>query len=157
MNSKKRRCRHCSCLFKVCNKVKKHDYCGKKGCQLARKRNWQKEKLKSDQTYREDQRSAQQDWLANSQDYWKHYRRKNKRYTDTNRQKQRYRNTKRRKKTGNSPVRKPIAKMDALVPPNDMISGRYKLVPVDSQLIAKMDAIIVEIETISEYYQNFDP
>jgi hypothetical protein len=30
-----------------------------------------------------------------------------------------------------------------------MISGRYKLVPLDAQLIAKMDAIIVEITAIS--------
>jgi hypothetical protein len=69
MNSKKRRCRHCGFLFKVCNKVKKHEYCSKNACQLARKRNWQKEKLKSDQTYREDQLSAQQDWHVNNPDY----------------------------------------------------------------------------------------
>jgi hypothetical protein len=157
MNSKKRRCRHCSCLFQVCNKVKKHDYCSKKACQLARKRNWQKEKLKSDQTYREDQRSAQQDWRANNPDYWKQYRQKHKRYTDTNQQKQRYRNARRRKKVGNLPPRTPIAKMDALLHQNDIITGRYMLVPVGSQLIAKMDAIIVEIKTISEDYPNFGP
>jgi hypothetical protein len=149
MNRKKRRCRHCGCLFKVCNKVKKHDYCSKKECQLARKRNWQEEKLKADQTYREDQRSAQQDWHANNPDYWKQYRQKNKRYTETNRRKQRYRNARRRKKVSNLPPRKPIAKMDALMRQNDIISGRYKLVPVGTQLIAKMDAIIVEIIAIS--------
>jgi hypothetical protein len=149
MNSKKRRCRHCGCLFKVCNKVKKHDYCNEKACQLAKKRIWQKEKLKADQTYREDQRSAQQDWHANNPGYWKQYRRKNKRYTETNRRKQRYRNARRRKKVGNLPPRKPIAKMDALIRQNDIISGRYKLVPVGSQVIANMDAIIVEITAIS--------
>ena len=149
MNSKKRRCRHCSCLFKICNKVKKHEYCSKKACQLARKRNWQKEKLKSDQTYREDQGVAKQDWHANNPDCWKQYRQKNKRYTETNRRKPCYRNARRRKKVGNLPPRKPIAKMDALTRQNDTISGRYKLVPLGSQLIAKMDAIIVEISAIS--------
>ena len=157
MNSKKRRCRHCSCLFKVCNKVKKHDYCSKKACQLARKRNWQKEKLITDQTYREDQQLAKQDWCADNPDYWKQYRQKNKRYTDTNRQKQRYRNARRRKKVGNLPPQKPIAKMDALMHQNDTISGRYKLVPLESQVIAKMDAIIVEISAISEDYPIFGP
>lgn len=157
MNSKKRRCRHCSCLFKVCNKVKKHDYCSKKACQLARKRNWQKEKLITDQTYREDQQLAKQDWCADNPDYWKQYRQKNKRYTDTNRQKQRYRNARRRKKVGNLPPQKPIAKMDALMHQNDTISGRYKLVHLESQVIAKMDAIIVEISAISEDYLNFGP
>jgi hypothetical protein len=149
MDNKKRRCRHCGCLFKVCNKVKKHEYCRKKECQLARKRNWQKEKLKTDQTYFEDQRSAQHDWRANNPYYWKHYRQKNKPYTDINRQKQHHRNARRCKKAGNSPSRKPIAKMDVLMRQNDMISGRYKLVPLDAQLIAKMDAIIVEITAIS--------
>jgi hypothetical protein len=149
MNSKKRRCRHCSCLFKVCNKVKKHEYCSKKACQLTRKRNWQKEKLNSDQTYREDQQSAQQDWQANNPDYWEQYRQKNKRYTATNRRKQCDRNARRRKKVGNLPPQKPIAKMDAIIRQNDTISGRYKLVPLGSQLIAKMDAIIVEISAIS--------
>jgi hypothetical protein len=149
MKSKKRRCRHCSCLFRVCNKVKKHEYCSKKACQLARKRNWQKEKLKADRTYREDQRAAQQDWHANNPDYWKQYRRENKLYTETNRRKQRYRNARRRKKVGNLLPRKPIAKMDALIPQNDKISGRYKLVPVGTQLIAKMDALVVEISAIT--------
>lgn len=149
MKNKKRRCRHCSCLFQVCNKVKKHEYCSKKACQLARKRNWQKEKLKADQTYREDQGSAKEDWNTNNPDYWKQYRQKNKRYTETNRRKQRYRNARRRKKVGNFPPRKPIAKMDALIRQKDIISGRYKIVPIGTQLIAKMDAIIVEIIPIS--------
>lgn len=157
MNSKKRRCRHCGCLFKVCNKVKKHDYCGKKACRLAKKRNWQKEKMKSDPTYREDQRSAQQDWRANNPDYWKQYRHKNKRYADTNRQKQRYRNARRRKRIGKSSSQEPIAKMDALLHQNNMISGRYRLVPLTSQPIAKMDAIIVEINAISGDYMDFGP
>ena len=42
-----RRCRHCGCLFQVCNKVKKHKYCKKKEWQKARKRKWQREKMKS--------------------------------------------------------------------------------------------------------------
>jgi hypothetical protein len=157
MNIKKRRCRHCGRLFNVCNKVKKHDYCKNEECQLARKSNWQKEKMKSDPAYREDQKSAQQDWCDNNPDYWKQYRKKNERYTDANREKQRYRNARRGKKAPQSPPQEPIAKMDALSKQKGVISGRYRLVPLEPQLIAKMDAIIVEIKSISAGYSNFGP
>lgn len=154
MKTKKRRCSHCKCLFLPCSKVKKHDYCSKKGCQLARKRNWQKSRLQSDPTYREDQRSAQKDWRSNTPDYWKKYRRKNEHYTEINRQKQRLRNSRRGRSDGVSTSAHKIAKMDALLPKNNIVSGRYKLVPFEPEVIAKMDAIIVEISTISDTYSH---
>ena len=157
MNIKNRRCRNCGRLFKVCNKVKKHDYCKREKCQRVRKSNWQKEKMKSDQTYHKDQKSSQQDWSDNNLDYWKRYREKNKRYTDANREKQRYRNARRGKKPQESPPQEPIATMDALSKQNAVIPGKYRLVPLEPELIAKMDAIIVEIKTISGVYTNFDP
>lgn len=150
MKTKKCRCSHCKCLFVPCRKVKKQDYCSKKGCQLARKRNWQKSKLQNDPTYREEQRSAQKDWRSNNPDYWKKYRQKNKQYADSNREKQRLRNCRRRQTKGNFTPLKKIAKMDALLPKNNRLSGRYKLVPFEPEVIAKMDAIIVEINTISD-------
>jgi len=157
MNIKNRRCRNCGRLFKVCKKVKKHDYCKREKCQRVRKSNWQKEKMKSDQTYHRDQKSSQQDWSDNNPDYWKRYREKNKRYTDANREKQRYRNARRGKKPQESPPQEPIATMDALSKQNAVIPGKYRLVPLEPELIAKMDAIIVEIKTISGVYTNFDP
>ena len=157
MKTEQRRCSHCGCLFKLCRKVKKHEYCRKKACQLARKRKWQKAKLQSDPIYRDDQQSDKKDWQADNPNYWKKYRQKNKEYTERNRQQQRRRNARRRKSTGTfSPVHS-IAKMDALSPQNNMISGRYKLVPLEPHVIAKMDAIIVEISTISTSYSHFGP
>jgi hypothetical protein len=79
------------------------------------------------------------------------------RYTDANREKQRYRNARRGKKAPQSPPQEPIAKMDALSKQKGVISGRYRLVPLEPQLIAKMDAIIVEIKSISAGYSNFGP
>jgi hypothetical protein len=151
----KRRCRNCGCLFEVCNKVKKHEYCNKKKCRKARKRKWQKQKIKNDETYRKDQKEAQEVWLNNNPDYWKNYRSKNKKYTQRNRKKQRKRNQKARSET--APISKPIAKMDALTNENSVISGKYELVPVKSDMIAKMDALIVEINTISKGYAYSGP
>ena len=152
-----RRCRHCGCLFEVCNKVKKHGYCNKKKCLRARKRKWQKQKIKNDETYRKDQKEAQEVWLNNNTDYWKDYRRKNLKYTERNRKKQRKRNQIQRAKSATEPILKPIAKMDALTLENKIISGKYELVPVGPDMIAKMDALIVEINTISQGYAHSGP
>ena len=43
-----------------------------------------------------------------------------------------------------------IAKMDALRAENIITSGRYRLVPLCSDMIAKMDALIVEIDVVSK-------
>jgi hypothetical protein len=137
--------------------VKKHEYCSKEACQLARKRKWQKAKLQSDPIYRGDQQSANRDWQAKTPDYWKRYRERNKHYTERNRQQQRRRNARRRKSAGNGSPVQPIAKMDALSLKSNMISGRYMLVPLEPHVIAKMDAIIVEISTISEGYPHLGP
>lgn len=152
-----RRCQNCGCLFEVCNKVKKHDYCNKKKCRRARKRKWQKQKIKNDETYRKDQKEAQEVWLNNNPDYWKDYRRKNLKYTEDNRKKQRKRNQIQRAESVTESISKPIAKMDALTHENNIISGKYELVPVGSDMIAKMDALIVEINTISKGYAHSGP
>ncbi len=145
-----RRCKHCHCLFEVCNKVKKHEYCKKKKCQRAKKNKWQRDKIKNDENYRKDQKDANEVWLNKTPDYWKNYHHKNQNYSDRNRKKQHIRNKSRRKK----PVNQTIAKMDALSPENNIISGKYKLVPVSSDLIAKMDTLIVEINDISSDYTH---
>jgi len=42
-----------------------------------------------------------------------------------------------------------IAKMDASMPESSINSGRYLLSMVDGGMIAKMDALVVEINVIS--------
>ncbi len=152
MKKELRRCQHCRCLFEVCNKVKKHEFCNKKECQKARKRKWHREKMQNDGEYRNDQKIAQEDWRNKNPEYWKDYRRDNKEYTDRNREQQRRRNQVNRAKS--APVIKsdPIAKMDAITPKNKILSGKYQLVPMTPNMIAKMDAIIVEINSISDRY-----
>ena len=118
-------------------------YCSDPACQRARKRRWQKAKLASDNDYRETQADAQRRWCGRNRDYWRQYRQRNPEYAERNRQRQRERNRRRRLGAG-------IAKMDALQAENAIIPGRYRLVPVCNGVIAKMDALIVEIGVISK-------
>ena len=152
MKRQMRRCSHCHCYFEVCKKVKKHEYCKKKECQKARKRKWQKQKMQNDCRYKEDQEQAQADWRKNNPDYWKKYRRKNKAYTKTNRKKQKNRNQARKSNKNQNP--RMIAKMDTIYQEKTIFSGKYELVPFVPGKIAKMDAIIVEINNISDGYSE---
>ena len=152
MRREMRRCRHCGCLFQVCNKVKKHEFCNKEECQRARKRKWQREKMHNDADYRQDQKNAQEDWKNNNPDYWKNYRRDHEQYTDRNREQQRRRNQVRNAESAPVMTSEPIAKMDALTQEKIILSGKYQLIPMVPDMIAKMDALIVEINTISSNY-----
>ena len=105
--------------------------------------------MKNDETYRKDQKEAQEIWKNNNPDYWKNYRRDNKEYTDRNREQQHRRNQARKPKSAPVKQSAPIAKMDALTSGKTILSGKYELVPITSRVIAKMDALIVEIKTIS--------
>ena len=55
-------CAHCGRLFPRDPRVKNQRYCGEKDCQRARKREWQKEKLRNDPDYKDNQRACQIDW-----------------------------------------------------------------------------------------------
>ena len=156
MKKQRCRCKHCRCLFEPCPKVPKHDYCNKKECRRARKREWQRKRMAEYEGYRKDQEDAQKIWREKNPDYWKEYRENNPGYTKRNREKQRERNRSLRAKACRKPDCQPIAKMDTAIAKMDAIgpetaafSGRYRLIPLAGQMIAKMDALIVEITAIS--------
>ena len=148
MKREMRRCRHCGCLFEVCRKVKKHEYCRKAKCQRARKAAAQKRRMAEDPQYRQDQYAAQKDWRANHPDYWKQYRAKNQDYTKINREMQRERNRCRRVPQPVAAQNDEIAKMNTLSVKNHILSGRYKMLPLFPANIATMTPIIVEIDVI---------
>jgi hypothetical protein len=150
----KRRCKNCGCLFQVCSRVAKHEYCDKEECQRTRKRQWQKRKRATDPAYRANQQDAQERWREVHPDYWKNYRANHPLYTERNREKQRERNRLRRQKKADASILKPIAKMDTIPPENVIFSGTYRLIPFDAQGIAKMDAKIVQLSVISRDNPN---
>ncbi len=134
-------CPHCGKRFLPHPAVLNQQYCGSADCQKARKRKWQKEKLKSDPDYRENQAAAQKAWRERNKGYWREYRKKNQTYSEQNRLGQRGRNRQRRM----------IAKMDELEAKTVLSPGRYRLVPLYGK-IAKMDELIVEIGVVARKY-----
>ncbi len=144
---KRKRCRNKDCgeLFTPCPQVPTQEYCSKKECQRARKKEWNRKKLAADEDYREARRDAQKNWREKNPDYWKQYRARQKDYVQKNRQQQRTRNRKRQQvDLGNR-----IAKTDESPAETTVLTGRYRLIPIRGGMIAKTDESIVEITAIS--------
>jgi len=53
------RCKHCHRLFIPNPRVIDQQYCSQKVCQRARKRHWQRQKMKTDPDYRQNQKESQ--------------------------------------------------------------------------------------------------
>lgn len=136
-------CRNCGENFIPHPSVPHQEYCGKPCCQKTRKREWQHEKIKHDQDYRENQAAAQKAWRIKNPRYWREYRKRSPVYAEQNRFRQRDRNRLRRKPP---PV---IAKMDELKASPIRLSGKYLMIPLRDGMIAKMDEQIVEINPIA--------
>ena len=130
--NQKIRCANPQCrrLFHPNPRVKNQQYCDKKDCQRARKRRWQRQKMKDDPDYQDDHRDAQQCWIEQNRDYWRRYRALHPDYVKRNRLLQRKRDRKRRD----------LAKMDALGDFSPVKAGSYYLIPAKENL-AKMDAL----------------
>lgn len=69
-----RHCAGCSKTFEPRPQVPDQAYCSSPECQRARKRQWQKDKLRSDPDYQANQRAAQRAWSARNGDYWRDWR-----------------------------------------------------------------------------------
>ncbi len=148
----KRVCRCCGCWFIPRANVPNQQYCSCRICQNARRQRWRKQKLSTDPDYKADQYAAQRRWCEKNPDYWKRYRACHPDYCQRNRQKQKQRNC----KGGKRPIElgSVIAKRYALKPANEIISGLYRLSPVDGAMIAKSDALLVKLDVIAGNYVN---
>ena len=94
--AERRKCKHCHQSFSPRPQNPNQQYCSERGCQRARKRIWQKNKLLSDPDYHANQSAAKSSWRENNPDYWRKYREKNPGYVEGNRERQRERNRRRR-------------------------------------------------------------
>ena len=145
---KRRRCQNkdCGVLFTPYPQVPDQAYCSRKVCQQVRKNEWNQKKLVANPTYHEERQADHECWVKNNPNYWKKYRACHPDYAQKNREQQRIRNQKRRK----MPPEPVIAKTDESLPVPSVITGRYKLIPVPSNMIAKTDEYIVEIAIITD-------
>lgn len=132
-------CLACGLPFQPRRQVPDQSYCSEPECQRERRRRWQRDKLQTDQDYRENQSRAQRAWMDRNPDYWREYREAHPEYVERNRNRQRARD-----------VQNPsVAKMDAAVSSLAVPSGVYRLRPVNVSGNAKMDAWTVEITLLS--------
>jgi hypothetical protein len=69
-----RSCVCCGFLFTPCKNVPGQKYCGKTECRRHRRATWQREKLKKDTDYRENQKEAQRLWREKNPGYMASYR-----------------------------------------------------------------------------------
>jgi hypothetical protein len=123
------RCSDCKCLFRPNPRVKNQRYCSRQACQRARKALWQREKMKSDPDYQDNQRRCRKEWAEGHPQYWREYRRTHTQYVLRNRLLQKGRDRLRL-----------LAKMDTSVPVSVVKPGGYYLIP-DGRDLAKMDAL----------------
>lgn len=130
-------CTACGQSFRPHPQVPNQSYCSDDQCQRERRRRWQRDKLKTDADYRDNQSRAQRAWLERNPEYWREYREAHPEYVERNRNQQRDRA---------APVQVlDVAKMDASNPPLPLPSGVYHLSLVTDSGIAKMDVWTVEI------------
>jgi hypothetical protein len=147
---RRRNCKHCGISFEPF-KNPKQSYCSKMDCQLARKREWRRKKMKQDIDYKANQKAANKRWQSKNPTYWQEYRTKHPEYAEQNRIAQRTRD---RIKRGHSSH---LAKSDALSSESLILPGIYVLTPLKGETLAKSDALRVKIliepgENASENY-----
>ncbi len=132
-------CLGCGQPFKPYSRVPQQKFCSAQDCQAERKRQWKRNKLKTDPDYKANQAQAQKAWIQRNPEYYRQYRKSHLDYVDQNRILQRKRNAKAKSKIDS------IAKMDTSIPVNPLPSGIYQLSLITDGKIAKSDVLIVEI------------
>lgn len=130
-------CAACGQSFRPHPQVPNQSYCSDIQCQRERRRRWQRDKLKTDADYRDNQSRAQRAWLDRNPEYWREYRDTHPEYVERNRNQQRDRSAQVRVSDA--------AKMDASNPVLPLPSGIYHLSLATNSGIAKMDVWTVEI------------
>ena len=141
-----RRCQHCQDPLPLSRRNPTQCFCCKKECQKARKRQWQRDKMRSDPVYRLNQKQAQQDWQKRNPDYWRQYRQRRPEYAQHNRDMTKQRVAVQRQLTS---AAKMFAKMDAFKAQTQLLSGYYGLIPF-GEMFAKMDAKLVKINLFQD-------
>jgi hypothetical protein len=137
--SEARQCMACGQQFEPRAQSPHQKYCSKPECQRARRAQWQKQKVRTDPDYRENQRRAQMRWGESHPDYWRGYRAHHQAYQERNRELQKIRNREPRY----------IAKMDASGRETRICTGFYVLAHALRDDVAKIGAWIVHLTVIS--------
>lgn len=147
-------CRHCKRRIKRNVRIKEQFYCQDKACQQARKNAWERNKKRTDATYRQRRKDQHQVWLKKQRGdvYQKTYRERRIDYTQKNRKDQQIRNLLAREVSLGLEVEQ-IVKTDALTSARLIQCGLYEIRPLKirgAKKIVKTDALF----TLISVYQS---
>ncbi len=149
-------CRHCGKQVLRNKKLKHHEqhYCGEKACQAARKRSYDRQKYRTNSSFRSeklqrarDRKKKQTDTQASSR-YQHNYRVSHPDYVRDNRQKQRVRNAQR---TAKSLRETKIVNPDTLMLQHSDNNIVYAMIPVEYEKIVNPDTIMPYLSDIEAY------
>ncbi len=139
------RCVNCGARFTPAPQVPNQAYCSKPECQKERRRQWQKNKLKSDPDYRDNQSRAQKAWTHRNPDYWRQRRQRRPDYGNS---------LPSERDLDNPRPANPSITMDSLNPPKNLRQalrhGVFMLTVLVEPDGVKMDSWIVELFRIHE-------
>lgn len=150
MENKRFRCAHCRKVLPV--RVEGQRFCGAKVCQLARKKDWRRQKYAADADYRLNQKQSTQAWLKSQggpAEYYRQYRKRRKTEEDASFEKDLESGVEGGSASLFAPIRSGSdlsANRDALLAKSPIKTGRYKMWPSS----ANRDAFLVEIAVITD-------
>ena len=139
MSKARFRCRCCGELKP--RRSAEQRYCGKKGCQQARKSAWRRRKYADDPDYRLNQARSTAAWLESqggAAAYYREYRHRHRHQGG---------GAPTREKPAKGDRNRPSANRDANHEDSSIVSGQYRLVPVRG---ANRDAIFVQLSVIKK-------
>lgn len=70
MDKSNKHCVHCGDEFEPDSRVKDQRYCKKEECQKARRALWQKERLRDDPDYKDNQKRCWKEWYSGHPGYY---------------------------------------------------------------------------------------
>lgn len=129
-------CRHCKERYIKNTRLKKGQrYCGSNACQQERKNKWERERSRSDKSYRTRRQASKSNWYNTHQGYiyQRDYRSSHPEYVISNRQKQHFRNH----KPTESAIPCQIVKTDALISNLLANSDFHVILPVKNASVKK--------------------
>ena len=146
------KCCHCHCDRSANPRLKGiQSYCGEPPCQRARKADWKRAKLGQDRDYRHNHIEDNKSWRSANPEYWREYRQKNPEKEKRNRLLQKLRRIKAQSHAARqSRVDIRVAKVDALFIEKLQVDRVFWLKPA----VAKVDALLVEISSISDGWEK---
>jgi hypothetical protein len=132
-------CQCCGQSFEPRPQVPNQTFCSSPNCQRVRRQRWQRDKMRNDPDYRDNQHRNQRAWLDRHPEYWRNYRATHPDYTEHNKSHQRLKHHARHEPD--------YAKMDVSLAAT-LEPGLYLIERIQGVPLTKSDSWIIQITPI---------